>query len=160
MLDLACGEGRHARYFAARGCTVLAVDRNDAAMAQLAGVPRVETRRLDLERGSWPLTGEVFDAIVVVNYLHRPAFTYLLDALAADGVLLYETFAQGNEVYGRPSNPDFLLQVDELWERVVPRLRVVAFEQGRVERAGGPAVVQRIAAIGMRRAWPPALAST
>jgi SAM-dependent methyltransferase len=158
VLDLAAGQGRHARFFAARGCRVLAVDREAAALAALAGAPRIETRTVDLETGSWPLAGERFDAIVVVNYLHRPLFPHLLAALAADGVLLYETFARGNEACGRPSNPDFLLEPDELLQRVAGRLAVVAFEQGHVAGAERGAVVQRIAAVGPARVWPPPLA--
>ncbi len=158
VLDVACGRGRHARLFAARGCRVLAVDRDCAALASLAEVVGVETRVLDLESGAWPLRGERFDAIVVVNYLHRPLFPHLFAALALDGVLLYETFAHGNEIYGRPSNPDFLLARDELLNRVRAGLVVVAFEQGRVGAPGQQAVIQRVAAIGPARAWPPELA--
>jgi SAM-dependent methyltransferase len=157
VLDLACGEGRHARLFAARGCKVLAVDRDVGALAALAAVPGVETRALDLETGRWPLGGERFDAIVVVNYLHRPLFAPLLAALAPHGTLLYDTFARGNEVYGRPSNPDFLLERDELVQRVAGRLTVVAFEQGAVAESERKAVVQRLAAIGTARCGPPPL---
>ncbi len=157
VLDVACGEGRHARLFAARGCHVLGVDRDAAALAMLAAVAGIETRALDLEAGGWPLAGERFDAIVVANYLHRPLFPHLLSALAADGVLLYETFARGNEAYGRPANPAFLLERDELLRFAGAELAVVAFEQGRVSTAGRDAVVQRLAAVGLRRPWPPAL---
>lgn len=161
VLDLAAGSGRHARFLAGRGAHVLAVDRDAGALAALAGVEGVATRVCDLEVGPWPLAGERFDAIVVVNYLHRPQFPHLRAALAADGVLLYETFAQGNEAYGRPANPDFLLCPDELVKLAqLPSapMRVVAFEQGRVDAGGRSAVVQRIAAIGGARPWPPLLA--
>jgi len=157
VLDLAAGHGRHARFLAARGARVLAVDRDANALAGLAGIARVELRVLDLESGTWPLAGERFDAIVVTNYLHRPSFAPLLAALAADGVLLYETFARGNEAYGRPSNPDFLLERDELLQLAQRRLTVIAFEQGVVERPLPGAVVQRLAAVGPARPWPPAL---
>jgi SAM-dependent methyltransferase len=157
VLDLACGHGRHARHFAARGCHVLAVDRDAVALAALAGLPGIETRRLDLEAGAWPLAGEHFDAIVVANYLHRPSFAPLFDALAADGALLCETFAAGNEAFGRPSNPAFLLQPAELLERVRDRLTVVAFEQGIVAAGDRSCVVQRLAAVGPDRPWPPIL---
>jgi SAM-dependent methyltransferase len=157
VLDLACGRGRHARLFADRGCRVLAVDRDTDALATLTDVAGVEVRNLDLETGSWPLPGERFDAIVVANYLHRPLFPFLLAALSDDGALLYETFARGNEAYGRPANPDFLLEPQELLVIANDRLRVVAFEQGRVASAGGGAVVQRLAGVGLARAWPPAL---
>jgi SAM-dependent methyltransferase len=157
VLDLACGSGRHALFFAARGCRVLAVDRDATALAALAGVSGVATRVADLEAGAWPLEGERFDAVVVTNYLHRPLMAPLLAALADDGALLYETFARGNEAYGRPSNPDFLLAPDELLHLVRERLRVVAFEQGRVGEGGTAAVLQRVAAIGHARRWPPDL---
>ena len=156
VLDLAAGHGRHARLFASRGARVLAVDRDSGALATLAGVQGVETTTADLETGAWPLGDARFDAIVVANYLHRPLFPHLLAALADDGVLLYETFAVGNERFGRPSNPDFLLRAGELLDVVRGRLTVVAFDQGAV---GGerPAVVQRLAAVGPKRPWPPAI---
>jgi SAM-dependent methyltransferase len=123
----------------------------------MENVPGIETRVIDLEAAKWPLEGERFDAIVVTNYLHRPSLHALLNALADDGVLLYETFARGNEAYGRPSNPDFLLQRDELLRLVEGRLIVVAFEQGVVAVPPSGAVVQRLAAVGKARPWPPPL---
>jgi SAM-dependent methyltransferase len=157
VLDLACGYGRHARFFAARGARVVAVDRDAAALATLAGEARIAPRALDLEAGGWPLPGERFDAIVVANYLHRPLFPFLLAALAEDGVLIYETFARGNEAYGRPSNPDFLLEPGELLQLAARGLTVVAFEQGVVSTPEPGVVVQRLAAVGTGRPWPPAL---
>jgi SAM-dependent methyltransferase len=157
VLDLAAGHGRHARLFAGRGARVVAVDRDANALAGLDNVAGIEVRVLDLESGKWPLTDERFEAIVVTNYLHRPTFPFLLDALAGDGVFLYETFARGNEAYGRPSNPDFLLEKDELLRLVTRRLTIVAFEQGVVATPPSGAVVQRLAAVGPGRPWPPAL---
>lgn len=159
VLDLAAGSGRHARFFAARGARVLAVDRDADALTAMAGVANIEMRAADLEAGAWPLAGESFDAIVVTNYLHRPLFPHLRKALRADGVLLYETFAMGNEAYGRPANPDFLLCRDELLTlaAVAPAMAVVAFEQGLVQGEGRKAVVQRLAAVGAARPWPPSL---
>ncbi len=154
VLDVAAGRGRQARFFAARGARVVAVDRDIEALAASAQVPGVETRAADLESQPWPFAGETFDAVVVVHYLHRPLFVPMLDALAADGVFLYETFADGNEAYGRPTNPDFLLREGELVARVGERLVVVAFEQGRIALGDGAAVVQRIAAVGRTRRWP------
>ena len=156
VLDLAAGHGRHARFLAALGHHVLAVDRDVDALATIAAIPRVEARALDLEgRPRWPLAGERFDAIVVVHYLHRPTFDEMLDALSDDGVLIYETFAQGNEAYGRPSNPAFLLEPGELLMRARGRLAVVSYEEGRVARGGSHAVVARIAAVGLayERPW-------
>jgi len=156
VLDLACGQGRHSRFFAARLCDIVAVDRDSQALAALAGVPRVTTFAADLEGGPWPLSGRQFDAIIVANYLHRPLFPKLLDSLDSGGVFLYETFAAGNEAYGRPSNPEHLLAADELLSLLRERLTIVAFEQGLV-RAARPAVVQRVAAVGRGRRWPPLL---
>lgn len=146
VLDVACGRGRHARWFASRGHPVTAVDRDAAVIDALAGLPGISARTADLEAGAWPYASRRFAAVVVTNYLHRPLFPVLLEALDADGVLIYETFADGNQAYGRPSNPDFLLRRGELLETVRGRLRVVAYEDGLVE-APGPAVVQRICAI-------------
>jgi SAM-dependent methyltransferase len=157
IIDVACGQGRHAKFFAARGASVLAVDRDAAALARLSGVPNIVVRQIDLEGELWPLEGQQFDAVVVVNYLHRPRFEALLDLVAPDGVLLYETFATGNEAYGRPSSPAFLLAPDELAQRVRGRLTLVAFEQGLAEANGRRAVVQRLVAVGPGRAWPPGL---
>ena len=154
VLDLAAGHGRHARLLASLGHDVLAVDRDAAALATLAGVAGLRTRTVDLESGPWPLAGERFDAIVVANYLYRASFGAMLDALADDGVLVYETYAAGNEAFGRPANPAFLLAAGELLERVRGRLAVVAFEEGVVAREGGQAVVQRLAAVGPRHARP------
>ena len=157
VLDLACGQGRHARFFAGKGHPVVAVDRDESALAALSGHARIEVRKLDLEAGHWPFGGERFGAIVVTNYLHRPLLPLLLLALAGDGALLYETFARGNEAFGRPANPDFLLQRDELWRMAERRLTVVACEQGVVAAPHPGAVLQRMAAVGPDRPWPPAL---
>ena len=147
VCDLACGQGRHSRFLAERLCDVVAIDSDVRALAALAGVPRVMTIAADLEAGPWPLSGERFDAIVVVNYLHRPLFPKLLDALTGDGALLYETFAAGNAAYGRPSNPDHLLTDAELLSLLQQRMTIVAFEQGRINGAR-PAVLQRVAVAG------------
>jgi len=156
VLDLACGQGRHSRFFATRLCDIVAVDRDSQALVALEGVPRVTTIAADLEGGPWPLSGLQFDAIIVANYLHRPLFPQLLDLLDSGGAFLYETFAAGNEAYGRPSNPEHLLAADELLSLLRERLTIVAFEQGLV-RAARPAVVQRVAAVGRGRRWPPLL---
>jgi len=153
VLDLACGGGRHARHFAARGHPVVAVDRDPALIERLAGVAGVSARCADLEGGTWPYPGETFAAVAVTNYLHRPLAPRLVAALDPDGVLLYETFAAGNERYGRPSNPAFLLEPGELLEWVRGRLRVVAYENLRVEEPRA-AVVERICAVGPAHVWP------
>ena len=144
VFDVACGAGRHTRLFAERGCAVVAVDREPRLDPDLQVHVRVDLRVADLEQGSWPLTGERFDAVVVTNYLHRPLFPHLLAALAPGGVLLYETFAVGNAAFGKPVNPAFLLAPRELLEACAT-LRVIAFEDG-FEETPRPAMVQRIAA--------------
>lgn len=147
VLDLACGAGRHARSLAARGHPVLALDRDRDALAGLAGVIGIEAVCADLEDGSpWPLADRRFTAVIVVNYLHRPLFPVLAGALADGGVLVYETFAAGNERFGKPSNPQFLLRPGELLEAFAGVLRLVAFEQGTVERPK-PALIQRLCAL-------------
>jgi SAM-dependent methyltransferase len=143
VLDVAAGGGRHSRFFAQRGHKVTAVDRDVSA---LAAEPNVEIVQADLEDGSpWPLPGRSFGAVVVTNYLHRPLFAALLDALMPGGVLLYETFMEGNERFGRPSNPEFLLKDGELLEIVRGRFSVVAYE-ARMISEPKMAMVQRIAA--------------
>ncbi len=145
-LDLACGHGRHALLMAERGYRVEAVDRDADALAEIsARMPAIVTRHGDLEGGPWPYHGRVFDGIVVTNYLYRPLLPMLLNALDTDGVLIYETFMLGNERFGKPSNPAFLLRPGELLEVVQRRLTVVAFEQGEIEFPR-PAVVQRLCA--------------
>lgn len=146
VLDVACGGGRHSLWFAARGCRVLAVDRDPSVAALASLSSSVDPVVADLETGTWPFAGRRFAAVVVTNYLHRPLFPHLLDAVAPGGVLIYETFALGNERYGRPANPDFLLQPGELLDVVDTHLRVVAFEDRRVDRPK-PALVQRICAV-------------
>jgi SAM-dependent methyltransferase len=148
MLDVACGRGRHARHFAALGCQVTAVDRDAAALEGLSGSANLRALQADLEGGPWPFAPDSFDAIVVANYLHRPLFDVIAASLAPGGVLIYETFMLGNERYGKPSNPDFLLHHDELFDAIRARgLSVVAFEQGLVENPTGVAVVQRACAV-------------
>jgi SAM-dependent methyltransferase len=147
VLDVAAGNGRHSRYFASRGHDVLALDRDETALGHLVAVQHVNTRCADLENAPWPLRDdEKFAAVVVTNYLHRPLFPFLLQALAPGGVLLYETFAAGNAQFGKPSNPDFLLQSGELLDAVRARLRVIAYQDGfiSVPRAS---CVQRICAV-------------
>lgn len=148
VLDLACGGGRHARFFLSRGNPVTVVDRDLSGVADLDAAERIAA---DLEDGSpWPLAGRTFAGVVVTNYLHRPLFPRLIEALAPDGVLLYETFAQGQERYGRPRNPDFLLRPGELLAACAG-LQVVAYEHGLDP---GPAVRERICALNGARLAP------
>ena len=139
VLDVASGSGRHARFFAARGLEVVALDREPRE------IPGVTFVKADLEDGSpWPFAGRRFGAVIVTNYLHRPLTNLLEETLDAGGVLIYETFMAGNEKFGKPSNPAFLLRPGELLEAFAG-LTVVAFEQGVVERPK-PAAIQRLCA--------------
>lgn len=149
VLDLACGAGRHARLFASLGHPVLALDRDPQALALAAG-PGIQTVEHDLESAAaaWPFEPGRFAGIVVTNYLYRPLLAALVKSLAPNGVLLYETFALGNEAFGKPSNPAFLLAPGELLD-VATRggLRVIAYENGVVSRPRN-ALVQRLCACG------------
>ena len=148
VLDVAAGGGRHVKLFADAGHRVTAVDKNIDALSPLAGSHDAEIIEADLEDGSpWPLPGRVFDAVVVCNYLFRPLFDDLIGSLAPGGVLLYETFALGNEVYSKPRNPDHLLKSGELLELVRGGLQVVAYRHGVVENGECPGVKQMICAV-------------
>ena len=142
VLDVACGSGRHVRWLAAQGFAVTGVDRNEDAVAPLRAVAEIVVA--DLEAAPWPLPGRRFDAVVVTNYLWRPLFPALHASLAEGGVLLYETFAHGQQFIGKPSRPEFLLQSGELLQACAG-LRVVAFEDGF--DATPARYVQRIAAV-------------
>jgi SAM-dependent methyltransferase len=147
VLDVACGRGRHTRFLLDLGRDVVAVDRDLAGIADLRDDPRLEAVEVDLEDGRpFPFAGRHFAAVVVTNYLYRPLLEDLVAAVGPGGLLLYETFASGNEAVGRPSNPAYLLQPGELLRVVGDRLRIVAFEDVVVEQPR-PAVVQRIAAV-------------
>jgi SAM-dependent methyltransferase len=146
LLDLACGSGRHVRFFASRGHPVTAVDIDTGGVADLAGQPGIRVMRMDLEAGDWPFAGAGFAGIVITNYLHRPHFPLLPDALAPGGVLLIETFAAGNERLGRPRNPEFLLATGELLSAFSGVMQVVAYEHG-IEQLPRPAVRQRLVAV-------------
>ncbi len=146
VLDVASGSGRHARWLATRGHMVDAVDRDSTAMDALAGVPGVRALCADIESSAWPYLPGLYAGVVVTNYLHRPLFPALLDSLAPHGVLIYETFALGNERFGRPANPDFLLRPGELLEIVRARLRVVAYEDIQID-VPKPALIQRVCAV-------------
>ena len=145
VLDLACGSGRHALHLASLGLQVIAVDRDVSLLRaqQLpADLPLLEA---ELENAPWPFGEKEFDAIIVTNYLHRPLFSKMIATLKTDGILIYETFAMGNEKFGKPSNPAFLLQPGELLDVVRGKMRVIAYEDDYVELPK-PAMIQRICA--------------
>ena len=146
VLDVACGRGRHARWFHQRGLNVVAVDRSAEAIAAInLPAESCETCVADIENGPWPFAGRLFDAVVVTNYLWRPLLPTLLASLAPGGVLIYETFAAGNETVGKPSRPDFLLKPGELLQ-AFQALRTIAFEDG-FEDQPSQRFVQRIVAV-------------
>jgi SAM-dependent methyltransferase len=151
VLDVAAGSGRHTTWLAARGHAVTALDRDAEAMRSLAACAEVIVA--DVEHAPWPLAGRSFDAVVVTNYLWRPLLATLAASLAAGGVLLYETFASGNETVGRPARADFLLAPGELLG-VAVGLRIVAFEDGFL--SDPDRFVQRVAAVRERTAPGPA----
>lgn len=142
VLDVACGSGRHLRWFAQRGCRVTGVDRDAAALEPLRSVGEIVVA--DIEDGPWPFAGRRFDAVVVTNYLWRPLLPAIVECVADRGVLLYETFAAGNETVGKPSRPDFLLRPGELLQAATG-LRVVGYEDGFM--ADPERYVQRLAAV-------------
>jgi SAM-dependent methyltransferase len=143
VLDLACGGGRHARLLAGMGYRVEAVDRDAAALAGLAGVDGITVRQADLEGGPWPYYGCGFDGIVVSRYLWRPLMPQIFNCLDEGGVLIYETFMEGQQLHGKPSDPAHLLRPGELLEMIGKRFTVVAFEQGEID-GEKPQVMQRI----------------
>ena len=145
-MDLACGSGRHAYYLAEAGFIVTAIDR-DMSQFKSTQLPLMATLELDLELDTWPLEGRLFDGIVVTNYLYRPHLDQLPKMLANRGVLIYETFAQGNEAFGKPSNPNFLLKTGELLTLAQRHgLKVVAYED-LYQNDPKPAMMQRICAV-------------
>ncbi|MDH3201505.1 MAG: class I SAM-dependent methyltransferase [Myxococcales bacterium] len=152
VLDLACGGGRHSRYLNALGYRLVAADIDVSGLSDLSANDDVEIIEADLEAGDWLFAGRRFDGIVVTNYLHRPHLPLLVESLAPGGVLIYESFAKGNEKLGHPRNPAFLLDPAELLEAFGPRLAIVAYEHG-IDEEPKPAVRQRICAV--RASEPP-----
>jgi SAM-dependent methyltransferase len=144
ILDVACGHGRHTHFFDKRGCLVTALDSSSEALQAVAAhTPCARIVQADIENAPWPLEGESFDAVVVTNYLWRPVFPKILASLNAGGLLIYETFAVGNETVGKPSRPDFLLKRKELLQ-LCEGLHVIAYEEGFLDTPDR--FVQRIVA--------------
>jgi SAM-dependent methyltransferase len=147
VLDLACGAGRHSRFFLQRGYKVVAVDRNLNDIADIRSHPKLESFEIDLEDGRpFPFRGQSFAAVIVTNYLYRPILKELVRVVSDRGILIYETFARGNERFRGPTRPDFLLKPGELLEAVRGELRVVAYED-RIVSDPSAAAIQRIAAV-------------
>jgi SAM-dependent methyltransferase len=147
VLDLACGSGCNTRFLLDQGYTVAALDKDVSQLADISGKPNLKIYEFDLETNAdFPFNKEELAGIIVTNYLYRPLFTDLIDALSHGGVLIYQTFMAGNEAYGRPSNPNFLLKINELNDVFANKLDVVAFEQG-YEKNPKPSVIQKICAV-------------
>ena len=142
VLDVACGAGRHLRYLRELGHTVVGVDRSAEAIAACAGLGDMVLA--DIENGPWPFAGRRFGGVVVTNYLWRPLLPTIVASVAPGGVLVYETFAQGNETVGRPARAEFLLAPGELLQ-ACQDLRVVAYEHGFIDEPAR--FVQRITAV-------------
>lgn len=148
VLDVAAGKGRHGRFFLDHGSNVTFVDKTTDGLSDLLAHNKATIVTQDLETGHpWPFDDEAFDAVVVVNYLHRPVFKNLLASLKPEGVLIYETFGHGNAAYGRPKNPDFLLQPGELLDLTKGTVQVVAYEHGLVDHQGSLSVKQSLCAV-------------
>ncbi len=145
ILDLACGRGRNSLFLASLGHNVVAVDRDATKLSDIPDRPEITTLCEDLESGVWPLVGWKFGGIIVTNYLYRPMLPDLIKNLESGGILIYETFAQGNQVFGRPSNPDYLLFPYELLDMLRDKLHIIGFEQGRVDLPSS-AILQRVCA--------------
>ncbi|MBU3590210.1 bifunctional 2-polyprenyl-6-hydroxyphenol methylase/3-demethylubiquinol 3-O-methyltransferase UbiG [Polynucleobacter sp. 80A-SIGWE] len=146
VLDLACGAGRHSALLASLGHTVVAVDRDISALGSLKD-DSIQAQALDLEGSDWPLLGKQYSGIVVTNYLYRPFLDELPKMLCEGGVLIYETFADGNAEFGKPSNPNFLLKPGELLALAERSgLKVIAYEDIYLDQPK-PAMVQRICAV-------------
>jgi SAM-dependent methyltransferase len=154
ILDLACGHGRHMQFLAGLGHRVLGVDRNAEALKTASQWG--ETLQADIENAAWPLKGRSFTGVVVTNYLWRDLFPQILNSVAEGGVLIYETFSHGNQAFGKPSRPEFLLQPGELLQRC-SGLRIVAFEEGFVPSPDR--LIQRVVAIRLPSSLEPAALS-
>lgn len=145
VLDLACGNGRHTRYLHKLGFRVVAADKDLSGVDDLATTDGIELLQADLELEKWPFAAGQFNGIVVTNYLHRPHFPHILESLAENALLIFETFARGNEKFGRPRNPAYLLEPNELLNAFGESLKVINFAQTE-DRSPRPAVRQRICA--------------
>ena len=159
VLDIACGDGRHMRHFAQLGHAVTGVDRAPEALATASAWGETVLADIETEGDPWPLMNEgkvrTFDAVIITNYLWRSLFGIMAQSIAPGGVLIYETFAGGNETVGKPSRPDFLLENGELL-RAFPTLRVIAYEDGFLPEPAR--FVQRLVAVAPNPQRPPSSA--
>ncbi len=155
VLDYACGTGRHALWLASQGFEVVAIDKDQALLDQIdlqaesikAG--SIKTLQFDLETFAWNLDHlGLFDGVIVTNYLYRPFLKNISKLLKNNGLLIYETFAVGNEAYGKPSNPDFLLRPNELLG-LADMMHILAYEDLLIS-VPKPACVQRVCAVPLQ----------
>jgi len=147
ILDLACGSGRHGRFLLEKGFDVVFLDRDTSQLDWVPEVFRSQIIKHDLESGtSWDFSPCSFDAVVVTNYLYRPIFPDLLSIIDEGGVLIYETFSKGNEIYGKPTNPNYLLEPEELIDLVRPTMRLISFKEG-YSNEGKESITQKIVAV-------------
>jgi len=153
VLDLACGNGRHARHLADLGHRVTAIDIDLSGVIDLSEDDRIELVEHDLENAPWPFADRRFGGIIVTNYLYRPLYPTLVTALTGGGALIYATFAAGNERFGHPRNPAFLLNPGELLDAFTTDLHIVAYDHGRVDEPR-PAMRQRLCAIRKKGSDP------
>jgi len=145
VLDLACGSGRHTDFFLQRGHHVTATDINTSKVEGNYDTNKLIIIQSDLEKLPWPFSQNAFSAIVVINYLYRPLFPKIVSSLKPNGLLIYETFAKGNEKFGRPKNPEYLLKPGELLSGSFSNLKILAFED-LVVTEPKLAAVQRVCA--------------
>jgi len=150
VLDLACGNGRHTKFLIEQGFDVTSVDINQNALNEVAKISKSRVLSADLENGEWPFAERSFDGIVVTNYLHRPQLELITNTLTDRGLLIYETFMIGNERYGKPSNPAFLLRPNELNNIFAHSMLILKSEQGHI-RFPKEATVQRVCAVKRAR---------
>ncbi len=149
VLDVACGKGRHTRHFLSRGHLVTAIDKDVSGLTEISGAEGLEIIEADLEIGGpWPLGARTFAGVIVTNYLHRPLLPALVGAVGPGGALIYDTFAAGNEAYGKPTRSEFLLKEGELLEAIKTSLDVRAYDHGFVDKP--PSIRQRLCAV---RRW-------
>ena len=137
VLDLAAGAGRESVFLALHGYPVEAWDNDRDALARAEALAAhhgvtIATRLYNLERESPELPDSRHAIVTVFRFLHRPLFPHIDRAVAPGGCLVYETFLRGQERFGRPRHPRFLLDPGEL-ARAFPSLEVEIYEESLPE---------------------------
>ncbi len=113
-LDVASGAGRNSIYLATNGFEVEAIDISQIALNELEkkGFDNITCKLVDLDEYEIPKNS--YDFIIMTNFLDRNLIPKLKTALKKDGILFIETYMYDEINEKPPSNPDFLLQKDEL----------------------------------------------